>query len=77
MPTSNESLVDALLAEQQQTTAVEKFTQAHLSQTIPLQAKHYSDLIPLSKPTEGQQYAFEVDLDICSGCKSCVTVPEL
>ncbi len=73
MPTSNESLVDALLAEQQQTTAVEKFTQAHLSQTIPLQAKHYSDLIPLSKPTEGQQYAFEVDLDICSGCKSCVT----
>jgi ferredoxin len=23
-------------------------------------------------PARGQQYAFEVDLDKCSGCKSCV-----
>lgn len=31
-----------------------------------------SQLIPLSKPGPGEQYAFEVDLDSCSGCKACV-----
>ena len=31
-----------------------------------------SQLIPLSAPNPGEQYAFEVDLDSCSGCKSCV-----
>jgi Fe-S-cluster-containing dehydrogenase component/DMSO reductase anchor subunit len=29
--------------------------------------------LPASAPGPGQQYAFEVDLDICSGCKACVT----
>ncbi len=32
----------------------------------------YRELVPLSRPELGQQYAFEVDLDACSGCKSCV-----
>ena len=31
-----------------------------------------SQLIPLSAPGPGEQYAFEVDLDSCSGCKACV-----
>src|SRR4051812_31328268 len=31
-----------------------------------------SQLIPLTKPGPGEQYAFEVDLDSCSGCKACV-----
>jgi Fe-S-cluster-containing dehydrogenase component len=30
-------------------------------------------LIPLREPHPGEQYAFEVDLDRCSGCKACVT----
>lgn len=29
--------------------------------------------MPAGLPREGEQYAFEVDLDACSGCKSCVT----
>ena len=33
----------------------------------------YRDLIPGKAPAEGQQYAFEVDLDLCTGCKACVT----
>ena len=29
--------------------------------------------MPASPPGPGQQFAFEVDLDRCSGCKACVT----
>jgi Fe-S-cluster-containing dehydrogenase component/DMSO reductase anchor subunit len=32
----------------------------------------FSHLIPLSKPHPGEQYAFEVNLDACTGCKACV-----
>ena len=67
------SLIDDLLAEQQSLTAVERFSQFHSDATEPVQAKYYQDLIPLSRPGEGEQYAFEVDLDACSGCKACVT----
>jgi Fe-S-cluster-containing dehydrogenase component/DMSO reductase anchor subunit len=28
--------------------------------------------LPATPPSDGDQYAFEVDLDRCSGCKSCV-----
>nr|WP_226895032.1 DmsC/YnfH family molybdoenzyme membrane anchor subunit [Luteolibacter marinus] len=30
-------------------------------------------MIPLSKPGAGEQYAFEVSLDRCTGCKACVS----
>ena len=40
---------------------------------FPSQARYYRDLIPLSKPGVGEQYAFAVDLDICTGCKACVS----
>jgi Fe-S-cluster-containing dehydrogenase component/DMSO reductase anchor subunit len=33
----------------------------------------YRDAIPLTAPAPGEQYAFEVDLDACTGCKACVT----
>ena len=32
----------------------------------------FTHLIPLSKPNLGEQYAFEVNLDVCTGCKACV-----
>jgi formate dehydrogenase iron-sulfur subunit len=65
-------VLDSLLADQQQLTAVEKFSQRHASATRPAMADAYRDLIPLSRPKPGEQYAFEVDLDACSGCKACV-----
>ncbi len=66
-------LIDDYLADQQRLTAVEKFAQKHAAADGPLQARYYRDLIPLQAPKAGQQYAFEVDLDSCSGCKACVT----
>ncbi len=67
------TLIDELIAEQRSLTAVAKFSRAHERHELPAQARHYRDLIPISKPQAGQQYAFEVDLDKCSGCKACVT----
>jgi Fe-S-cluster-containing dehydrogenase component/DMSO reductase anchor subunit len=67
------SLLDRLLNEQQELTAVERFAQQHDHGGLPAQAKYYSHLIPATAPMQGQQYAFDVDLDRCSGCKACVT----
>jgi Fe-S-cluster-containing dehydrogenase component/DMSO reductase anchor subunit len=66
-------LIDRLIAEQQYLSAVERFAQKHEQTKLPLQAKYYRDLIPLTKPSKGQQYSFEVDLDRCTGCKACVS----
>lgn len=68
-----ETLVDRLLAEQWSLTAVERFAQKHEAATQPAQARVYRDLIPLTRPQPGQQYAFEVHLDKCTGCKACVS----
>ena len=65
------SLVDTLLDEQRQLTAVEAFARAH--ERHELTTPHYRKLLPTSAPRPGEQYAFEVDLDKCSGCKACVT----
>lgn len=67
------SFLEELLAEQQDLTAVERFSQFHSGTSQPLQARYYSTLLPASPPGPGEQYAFEVDLDSCSGCKACVT----
>ncbi|MEI6537518.1 MAG: DmsC/YnfH family molybdoenzyme membrane anchor subunit, partial [Verrucomicrobiaceae bacterium] len=69
-----ESLVDKLLAEQKELgTAVTLFSGWHeTTHSEPLQARYYRDLIPLNKPVRGEQYAFEVNLDQCTGCKACV-----
>jgi Fe-S-cluster-containing dehydrogenase component/DMSO reductase anchor subunit len=64
------SLVDLLLDEQQQLTAVERFAR---SGSAARGARFYRDLIPAAPPGPGQQYAFRVDLDLCTGCKACVT----
>ena len=55
-------------------TPVSVFSAQHESATIaPAQAQFYKQLIPLSKPGAGEQYAFKVDLDRCTGCKGCVS----
>src|SRR5687768_10589117 len=69
-----ESLIDELLADQQTLTAVERFSRLHEGgQLDHAQGQYYRNLIPLEKPRSGEQYAFTVDLDACSGCKACVT----
>jgi Fe-S-cluster-containing dehydrogenase component/DMSO reductase anchor subunit len=71
-PPSDGDLITALLAEQSSLTAVERFSQRHESRGR-LARGRYGTLLPASPPGPGQQYAFEVDLDVCSGCKACVT----
>jgi formate dehydrogenase iron-sulfur subunit len=70
-------LIEQLLAEQQTLPAVERFAAWHdeHARTCAAPPPHvaYRSLIPLSAPGPGEQYAFEVDLDACSGCKACVT----
>ncbi len=65
------TLLDELLKEQQLLTPVARFARHH--ETGPTQEKYYRDLIPLSTPGQDEQYAFQVDLDACTGCKACVT----
>lgn len=67
------TLVAGLLREQQELTAVEVFSHAHEHPDAPLQGRFYRSLLPAAPPGPGEQYSFEVDLDSCSGCKSCVT----
>src|SRR5215210_7717792 len=67
------SLLEELLADQRSLTAVEQFSRAHDSRALAPGARSYRDLIPLDAPQPGEQYAFEVALDKCSGCKACVT----
>ncbi len=56
--------------DDQYATAVQEFTLRDSSADKP--GERYRGLIPWSLPDVGQQYAFEVDLDACSGCKACV-----
>src|SRR5262245_61157529 len=82
-PEQATTLVESLLAEQQELTVVARFARAHESTAhelqsqsrgrLPTQAHFYRDLIPLSAPAADEQYGFTVDLDACSGCKACVT----
>lgn len=70
-PADLQKTVNDLLKQQQDTTlqsAVTVFAERHESGT-----GKYHSLIPFDKPGPGQQYRFEVDLDECTGCKSCVT----
>lgn len=67
------SLLDELLAAQQDLSAVERFAQFHEQDGASDRDRRYRSLLPAAAPGPGQQYAFEVDLDRCSGCKACVT----
>jgi Fe-S-cluster-containing dehydrogenase component/DMSO reductase anchor subunit len=67
----NFPLLAELLAEQQRLdTPVARFSLAH-DADAPL-AAFSPQLIPLTAPAPGEQYAFEVELDACTGCKACV-----
>ena len=72
-PQPASALLDRYLAEQQ-VTAAARFARAHdaARDAGPALAGRYSALMPATPPAPGQQYAFDVDLDACSGCKSCV-----
>jgi Fe-S-cluster-containing dehydrogenase component/DMSO reductase anchor subunit len=72
-PRAPQTLIDELLAEQRSLSAVERFARAHERHDVFALEKHYRSLLPATVPQPGQQYAFEVDLDKCSGCKACVT----
>lgn len=67
-------IVGMLLEEQSSLTAVEAFSEQHTDGTAsePDQAVYYRRLMPATPPSIDEQYAFEVDLDACSGCKACV-----
>ncbi|MBM4361455.1 MAG: dimethyl sulfoxide reductase anchor subunit [Deltaproteobacteria bacterium] len=64
-------IVDQFLREQQDLRAALRFSSAH-SALKQQEARTYGELIPLTAPRPGEQYAFHVDLDACSGCKACV-----
>jgi formate dehydrogenase iron-sulfur subunit len=68
----SETLVRSLIDDQSDLTAVERFAQAHEDVDAPLRGRFYASLLPSTPPGPGQQLAFEVDLDRCSGCKACV-----
>ena len=70
--TETRTLIDELLVEQQALTAVERFARWHEAPSETAEPA-YRQLLPASAPHPGEQYAFEVNLDQCSGCKACVT----
>lgn len=78
MNMTSSDFIIGLLEDQQSLSAVEQFSQYHDSgdtavlDAEPAQAKYYRDLMPATPPDAESQYAFEVDLDACSGCKACV-----
>ncbi len=69
---ANVGIIESLLRDQQDLTAVERFTDLHEHGRTPSQERFYRSLLPATPPGPGQQYAFDVDLDRCSGCKACV-----
>ena len=73
-PSDLDTFLAELLAEQQKLqTPVTRAATAHALQPSAWRAERFRELIPLTAPAPGQQYAFEVDLDSCSGCKACVS----
>ena len=60
-------LLEAELRNARELTAVERFSQ-HEHDGLG----RYADLLPATPPAPGQQYAFLVNLDACTGCKACV-----
>ncbi len=60
--------LERYLAEQADLAPVERFSACEVPNTGT-----WNDRIPLTAPAAGEQYAFDVNLDTCTGCKACVT----
>jgi formate dehydrogenase iron-sulfur subunit len=67
-----EALVSDALNDQSDLSLVERFSAMHDAGEVSKQDAVYKELIPSQLPGDGQQFAFEVNLDKCTGCKSCV-----
>ena len=65
--------IDDYLARQQDLSAVERFADHHDRADGPQHERWYRELLPAAPPGPGQQYRFEVDMDRCTSCKSCVS----
>ncbi|MGI8810878.1 MAG: DmsC/YnfH family molybdoenzyme membrane anchor subunit [Acidimicrobiales bacterium] len=64
--------LERYLAEQADLTPVERFSVVSSACAVP-DTGTWQARIPLTAPAAGEQYAFDVDLDTCTGCKACVT----
>lgn len=62
-------LAELLIDQQTLRTPVALFSTDYDSQSPQ---RRFSHLIPLTRPAADEQYAFEVNLDACTGCKACV-----
>jgi len=71
LSTAAPDLLGMLIARQQEIRPVHRFARAHDAGDVA--TTRWRDRIPLSRPAADEQYAFEVDLDACTGCKACVT----
>ena len=71
--TNLEDLLGEALNDQQDLTAVERFSLKHERGEVARDITTYQEVMPIHPPGPGQQYAFEVDLDKCTSCKACVT----
>jgi len=65
--------LERYLAEQADLAPVERFSLCEVPDTGTATGRIWHDRIPLTAPLPGQQYAFDVNLDTCTGCKACVT----
>ncbi len=73
-PDKLDAFLAELLADQQQLqTPVARASAVMDVQPEAFRGDRFRELIPLTAPKPGEQYAFEVDLDSCSGCKACVS----
>ncbi len=73
-PDRTPRLVELLLEEQRTLSAVDAFSTRHEAGDVSADGRVYEDRIPVGRtPGPGQQLAFRVDLDVCTGCKACVT----
>lgn len=65
----SDRVTEALREQQTLRTPVALFAEKYDSKSV---RDRFTHLIPFSKPNLGEQYAFEVNLDACTGCKACV-----